>query len=490
MIRLFHDNNIDFLGHKSVFLIISVALLLLGCVSVIARGFNLGVDFAGGTLVYARFATVPATDEIRDALAAQGVDSSQVIIQPIARSGAGREGLLIRLPQQEGGSADEIDVARRRVTRALAAVSGGEAGETGKININALSAEDLAAELRVLLGRDSTEDVAGAAERVITARAAQPNGFFASLDSVRQIPDLPPSILAIIEANFYAGKLDLNSIGSDALRAALLQIDPLGLKAGDPAAADAEYATLSTRIVNYRDTEGSGLITSIDDIRLEGYAPELRDRLKEHFFASNFNIENLEQVTAQVGADLTNRAIYVTLASLIGMLIYIAARFELMYGVAAVLAVFHDVLVAMGLFSLFQWEINLTVVAGLLTLVGYSVNDTIVIFDRIRENTRLHRREPIEKITNDAINQTMSRTIISNGTSFATALVLVLFGGDVLKSFSVILFIGIVVGTYSTIGIASPIMLWWNRRQRGQRAVVPDRAAREGTPAVRTAKTV
>jgi preprotein translocase SecF subunit len=491
MIRLFHDNNIDFLGHKSVLILVSVALLLLGCASVLTRGFNLGVDFVGGTLVYARFINAPTSDQIREALAAQGVDSSQVIIQPIARSGSGREGLLIRLPHREGGDDGEIDAGRRRITRALAVGSGPEAGEPGKININSASAAELAVELRQL-GLDPSVDAAAVAEKIVADRDAQPTGLYQSLDPIRQIPDLPAPAVEFVTSNFYAGKLDINSTGSDTIRAALVKIDPLGLK-GDPAAAETQYAALSSRIISYRDGAGSGLVTSIDELPLDEYAPELRDRLKEHFFTGNFNIENLEQVGAQVGEDLTNRAIYVTLASLIGMLVYIAARFELIYGVSAVLAVFHDVLVALGLFSLFQWEINLTVVAGLLTLVGYSVNDTIVIFDRIRENTRLHRRDSIEKITNDAINQTMSRTIISNGTAFATALVLVLFGGDVLKSFSVILFLGIVVGTYSTIAIASPIMLWWQMRHRSRRAQAPtetDRPAREGTRVARTAKTV
>jgi len=126
-----------------------------------------------------------------------------------------------------------------------------------------------------------------------------------------------------------------------------------------------------------------------------------------------------------------------------------------------VVAVFHDVVITLGIFSVMQWEINLTVIAALLTLVGFSMNDTIVIFDRVRELLRLRRRENLEKLTNDAVNETMSRTVITNGTAFLTILALVLFGGDVLKSFSWALLIGVVVGTYSTIYIASPVMLWW-----------------------------
>jgi preprotein translocase subunit SecF len=153
----------------------------------------------------------------------------------------------------------------------------------------------------------------------------------------------------------------------------------------------------------------------------------------------------------------------VTLYALAGMLIYIAFRFEWVYGAAAVLAVFHDVLITLGLFSLLHFEISLTVIAALLTLVGYSMNDTIVIFDRIRENTRLMRREPFAAIVNRSINQTLSRTILTSGLTFLTVLVLFLMGGQVLRSFSFALVVGILVGTYSSFGIAAPLVVAWYR---------------------------
>ncbi len=177
-----------------------------------------------------------------------------------------------------------------------------------------------------------------------------------------------------------------------------------------------------------------------------------------------YKIVGTDAVGAVAGAQLRNKAIAVTLAALVGILVYIAFRFEWTYGAAAVIAVFHDVLVTLGFFSIFQWEVSLTVIAALLTLVGFSVNDTIVVFDRIRENRRLHRRESLYKITNDAINQTLSRTVITNGLVFLSVLALVLFGGDVLRGFSLALFIGVIFGTYSSIAIASPIMVWWEQR--------------------------
>jgi preprotein translocase subunit SecF len=129
-----------------------------------------------------------------------------------------------------------------------------------------------------------------------------------------------------------------------------------------------------------------------------------------------------------------------------------------------VIAVFHDVLVTLGFFSIFQWEVSLTVIAALLTLVGASVNDTIVVFDRIRENRRLYRRDSLYKITNDSINQTLSRTVITQGLIILSVLALVIFGGEILRGFSLALLIGTIVGTYSSVAIAAPIMVWWEQR--------------------------
>ncbi|HME59519.1 MAG TPA: protein translocase subunit SecF, partial [Terracidiphilus sp.] len=155
------------------------------------------------------------------------------------------------------------------------------------------------------------------------------------------------------------------------------------------------------------------------------------------------------------------------LYALAGMLLYIAFRFQWVYGAAAVIAVFHDVLITLGLFKIFGFEISLTVIAALLTLVGYSMNDTIVIFDRIRENSRLLRKEPFADIVNKSINQTLSRTILTSGLTFLTVLVLFLMGGQVLRAFSFALVVGIVVGTYSSFGIAAPLVVAWNK-WRGQ----------------------
>jgi preprotein translocase subunit SecF len=198
-----------------------------------------------------------------------------------------------------------------------------------------------------------------------------------------------------------------------------------------------------------------------------------------------YRIIGTEAVGPTAGAALRNQAVAVTLLALVGILLYIAFRFEWTYGAAAVIAVFHDVLITLGFFSLFQLEVNLTVIAALLTLVGFSVNDTIVVFDRIRENLRMHRRSTLYDVTNDSINQTLSRTIITSGLVFLSVLALVVFGGEVLRAFSLALLIGIIFGTYSSIAIASPIMVWWQKRLSAGSAPAPATGTRGGSGGAR-----
>ena len=174
-----------------------------------------------------------------------------------------------------------------------------------------------------------------------------------------------------------------------------------------------------------------------------------------------YKIVGTDYVGPVAGEQLRNQAVIATLLGLVGILLFIAFRYDWTYAAGAVIAVFHDVLITLAFFSIFQWEVSLTVLAALLTLVGFSVNDSIVIFDRIRENLRLYRDRSLYALTNQSINQTMSRTIVTNGLVFLSVLALVLFGGEVLRGFSLALFVGCITGTYSTIAIASPIAIWW-----------------------------
>jgi preprotein translocase subunit SecF len=203
-------------------------------------------------------------------------------------------------------------------------------------------------------------------------------------------------------------------------------------------------------------------------------------------YAGKVTVLSASSIGPKVGDDLKRQAVFATLYALAGILVYIAFRFEWIYGAAAVFAVFHDTLVTLGLFSLFDREINLTVIAALLTLVGYSVNDTIVIFDRMRENLKIRRRDDLATIMNESINQTLSRTILASGLTFVTVLALFIFGGEIISHFAFAMVVGIIIGAYSSIAIAAPLVLVYTNI-RGRMIPQPVAAARVATRPV-TAK--
>jgi preprotein translocase subunit SecF len=271
-----------------------------------------------------------------------------------------------------------------------------------------------------------------------------------------------------------SGKLDINNAGQTALADALR--DPLAKAA--VAISDDQLQALAKRISDYRNTPPrSGLIRNLDELTaVPGVTPQILSVIKQVCVPGAFAIRSIEIVGPKIGADLRQQAVNVVLIALAAMLVYIAVRFEWIYGVAAVIAVFHDTIITIGLFSLFNKQIDLTVIAALLTLVGYSMNDTIVVFDRIRENIKLQRRGSFKEIVNTSINQTLSRTVLTSGLTFLTAISLYLFGGQVLNGFSFALVVGIIVGTYSSVFVASPILIFWQdlaerRRSREKQGV-------------------
>jgi preprotein translocase subunit SecF len=214
--------------------------------------------------------------------------------------------------------------------------------------------------------------------------------------------------------------------------------------------------------------------TAQDSAHDQGRA-EIEGALSAGYHDSGVSVQQVDIVGPTAGKQLTHQAFLATIYSLIGMLVYLWFRFELIYGVAAVVAVFHDTLITIGFFSLTNQEITLTVIAAILTLVGYSMNDTIVVFDRIRENLALNRREQLADVVNRSINQTLSRTVIASGLTFLTVLCLYVFGGEVLHGFSFALVVGILIGTYSSIAVAAPMLVAYQdwRAKRGKKAVLP-----------------
>ena len=424
MIELFKQPNIDWMGKAKYFFALSLTLLVIGWSAIFFKGgIKYGIDFKGGTNVDVIFAHPPNIDKLRSGLQKEGLGNSE--IQSISESALGSSSNSPEVSifvEQSGNDQVALDEGKTKVINALDATYG----------VNTTS------------------------------------------------------------------KPNFNSVTSSALATFLQQKDPLGLSIG----AGDRYQNLAKNLLTYRDKDANGVLSDFADLsHVSGTTPAVVSAIQDNYSLAPFAIRDVAIVGPKVGAELRNQAIRVTLYALAGMLVYIALRFyggqisgssgwaskgavgavlhfidRIIFGVAAVIAVFHDVLITLGLFKIFGFEISLTVIAALLTLVGYSMNDTIVIFDRIRENNRLLRKEPFAAVVNKSINQTLSRTILTSGLTFLTVLVLFLMGGQVLRAFSFALVVGIVVGTYSSFGIAAPLVVAWNR-WRGHSAVSTGTAA-------------
>ncbi len=224
-------------------------------------------------------------------------------------------------------------------------------------------------------------------------------------------------------------------------------------------------ASLAEQILNARKNPETnrGIFTSYDNLSRDGIPAEAVAFLKGKTRLGSMNILSRESVGPQVGADLRKKAVLATVWSLIGMLIYIALRFKLSYGVAAIFTLAQDVLITIAIYSFSGREINLPIIAALLTIVGFSINDTIVIFDRVRENQKAFRKMPLEEVMNLSLNQMLGRTFITSGTVFLTVLALFIFGGTVINDFAFTMLIGTIEGVYSTIALSCPVVLFWQK---------------------------
>jgi len=291
--------------------------------------------------------------------------------------------------------------------------------------------------------------------------------------------DFTRPILELLNEKYnadLANRFDINTQGSQGLRDLLVTADPDGM-GGDDEAREAFYEPVAEAVLDFR--KENGIFLTLDQLgEVEGMSTSTRDYLEGTLGLGAFSLLGAENVGPSVGADLQKKAMLAIAFSLVGMLIYIWIRFQLPYAVGAVAALFHDVLITLTALAVTHREINLPTVAAILTLVGYSVNDTVVVFDRVRENLRLHRGEDLEQLMNMSINQTLSRTIITSGTTLMVVLSLFIFGGDVINTFAFVLLVGILIGTYSSIFVASPVALAMNkvlvsrrerRRLRGRR---------------------
>jgi len=256
-----------------------------------------------------------------------------------------------------------------------------------------------------------------------------------------------------------AGRPDLNLVGAATVAQLLAGADPDHV-GGDPAALQSRYQATAEALMAAR--KEAGIFASWEAVgAAPGLSPAAAETLRRDAALGSFALLATENVGPQVGAELRQRGLLAVIGALIGMMLYIWVRFELRFAVGATMAGLHDVLITLGIYALMGYEFNLTTIAAFLTLIGYSINDTVVTFDRVRENMRKRRGRDMITMLNDSLNQMLSRTLLTGGTTLAAALMLWQFGGEAIKGFAFIIFAGILVGTYSSIYIASPFALLW-----------------------------
>ena len=260
---------------------------------------------------------------------------------------------------------------------------------------------------------------------------------------------------------------DLNQIGTGSISQLLVAANPDGI-AGEPEAIAAHYTAVAESVMAVR--KGQAIFRTWEEVAaVPGLTAKALDGLKSSATIGKFSPLATENVGPQVGKELRQRGFLAVIGALLGMLVYIWIRFELRFAIGATMASLHDVLITLGLYAFMGYEFNLTTIAAFLTLIGYSVNDTVVTFDRVRENMKKHRGRNLLKVLNDSLNQMLSRTLLTGGTTIFASLMLYLFGGDVIKGFAFIMLVGIIVGTYSSIYIASPFALFWEEWFGGAR---------------------
>ncbi|HVS16812.1 MAG TPA: protein translocase subunit SecF [Thermoanaerobaculia bacterium] len=257
-------------------------------------------------------------------------------------------------------------------------------------------------------------------------------------------------------------RADVNELGREALGSYLERLDPDRLAGGDPEAIRDHYGEVARAIIAAREEDGI-LVSWAPLEATEAVSPAVVAALQENGVLGAFHVLAAENVGPVIGQELRNKGILAVAFSIVGMMAYIWVRFELRFGIGAVVATIHDVLITLACYALAGYEFNLTTIAAFLTVVGYSVNDTVVVFDRVRENLRRTRRDPLEKVLNVSLNQTLSRTVLTSGTTLLAVGSLFVLGGDVIRGLSFVLLVGILVGTYSSIYVASPVVLYWER---------------------------
>lgn len=387
------EPNFQFMNKRGYAFLFSGIIIAVGVFIFYSHGFNLGIDFTGGTRIEISFRENISVKQLRNAL-------------------------------------DEVGLA--------------------KSTIQQLGQEEKKFFIKTV---KSLESEASTGDATVENNVADES----EAEEVGISKIIREALLTPEEKEQSAAKLDLNN-SSQANIASWLVSKGVNRTTAEETAA---------KLDELRTTNDSGLINSFLEIEGLGLKSQPLSVLKEHTFLGSFNFLSVETVGPQVGHDLRQKATLATVWAMLGMLIYIGIRFRFIFGIAAVITLLHDVLVSLTFILLFQVEVSLHVVAGVLTIVGYSLNDTIVIFDRVRDNLKLMRRQEGERILDSSINQTLSRTIVTSGTTLCTVLALFFFGGEVIHTFSFTLLVGVITGTYSSIFQSCAWLKIWEQKAFG-----------------------
>ena len=391
--------NFKFMNKRYGAFLFSGMIIAIGVFLFFTRGFNLGVDFTGGTNIEVSFRQDVKVQHLRDALSEVGLGKSMIQrVQGTNRFFIKSAGVDVEMKEPTTGTEENT----------------GQAAEQG----------------------ESQEEVEGAGISNIVADALK-------------TPE---------EKALSAEKKDLNNISRQEI-SGLLVSQQISRDTADESAE---------KLVELRTGNDSGLINNFEEIEALGLRPRVIEVLKEQAYLGNFTFLSVEMVGPQVGHNLRRKTTLATVWAMLGMLIYIGIRFRFIFGVSAVITLLHDVLVTLSFILLFQVELTLPVVAAILTIVGYSLNDTIVIFDRIRDNMKIMKRQEVILLLDSSINQTLSRTIMTSVTTLLTVMALFFFGGEVIHGFSFSLMVGIFLGSYSTIFQSCAWLMIWEQKAFGR----------------------
>ncbi len=376
--RLFKkEPDFKFMSRRFIAFVLSGLIIAGGIFTFITKGFNLGIDFTGGTMVEVSFKDTTTETQLRTKLGDVGLGQS--IIQRVGK-------------------------------------------DENKFFIKAVG---LKGKYESLKNEERHKQIAKDINDALSSESAK--------------------------AAVKDGKIDIN-------RSSEHKIQNLLMEKG---ISEEDAATSAATILSIRNATAFGLFKDFSEVENADLKKRVKSILKENTFTGDFTFLSTEYVGPQVGKDLRGKAAQATIWALLGMLIYIAIRFKVVYGFSAVITLFHDIMIALSFILFFQIEVSLTVVAALLTIVGYSLNDTIVIFDRVRDNVKEMRKDSVENILDKSINQTLSRTIVTSGTTLITVLALFFLGGEVIHTFSQTLIVGVIVGTYSSIYQSCAWLMIW-----------------------------